>query len=243
MLNKLIIRSIVIAGVAVAAIATPGQAGIIDSKTDTLEPFDKGGNLDGGTITEVTSPARAGGKAFRHYIPTSGKRAEISFDRTKIGETYWLGWSLYFPKNFNPEGRTNIVSQWAAYPSSRNGNFACGGNGHKLTANGNKFEYDLQFQPNECIEYDLGAVSKERWVDFVMHVKWTGNKDGFLYLWKDGVQVISYNGPTWYNDEGDGPYFKMGAYKGSSGKGADFELFTDEYRLGDSSSSMGQVTP
>lgn len=244
MFTKSIIRSVAIAVAALVAIVVPGQAGIIESKTDELEPFDKGeGSLDGGSLSEVTSPTRAGGKAFRHYIPTSGKRSELSFSRTKIGETYWLGWSLYFPENFNPERRTNIVSQWASYPSPRNGKFACGGNGHKLTANGNNFEYDLQFQPNECKEFDLGSVPKGEWVDFVQHAKWTGNNDGFLKLWINGKLVLDYKGPTWYNDEGEGLYFKMGAYKGHPGEGADFELFTDEYRLGDANSSMQEVSP
>lgn len=83
-----------------------------------------------------------------------------------------------------------------------------------------------------------------------MQVKWTGNQDGFLKLWMrkgggDYSQAVDYQGRTYWNDEGEGPLFKMGVYKGDPDfKGpAPRYLYTDEYRLGDNNSSFEEVEP
>ncbi len=83
-----------------------------------------------------------------------------------------------------------------------------------------------------------------------MHVKWTGDSGGFLKLWTrtgggEYSQEVDYQGRTYWNDEGEGSYFKMGLYKGDPNfKGpAPRYLYTDEYRMGDSSSSFEEVAP
>jgi hypothetical protein len=81
-----------------------------------------------------------------------------------------------------------------------------------------------------------------------MHAKWTGDKSGHFQLWmrfgdNPFDQKVDYTGRTWWNDEGAGPYFKMGAYMGEPGwKGPDSRtIYTDEYRLGDGQSSFEEV--
>jgi len=126
-----------------------------------------------------------------------------------------------------------------------------------MVISNNTLRFNFQHQGDvadlQCDKFALGNVSDMRgkWVDFVMHSKWTGNSDGFLKLWmKVGngayVQMVDYTGRTFWNDEDRGPYFKMGLYKGNTnwkGAGAPRYLYTDEYRLGNSSSSFADVTP
>jgi hypothetical protein len=55
---------------------------------------------------------------------------------------------------------------------------------------------------------------KGKWLDFVMHARWTGDRDGLFKLWLkiddgDYRQRVDYSGATWWNDEDTGPYFKM----------------------------------
>jgi hypothetical protein len=59
------------------------------------------------------------------------------------------------------------------------------------------------------------------------------------------TQKLDYKGPSYWNNEGNGPYFKMGLYKGDPNfKGpAPRTVFTDEYRLGNDKSSFEEVSP
>jgi hypothetical protein len=91
---------------------------------------------------------------------------------------------------------------------------------------------------------------KGKWLDFVMHARWTGDRDGLFKLWLkiddgDYRQRVDYSGATWWNDEDTGPYFKMGAYMGDPGwRGPPQRtVHTDEYQLGDEDSSFDEVAP
>lgn len=202
-------------------------------------------------------PVRSGQKAFRHTVNRCSERSEFRMKKTQIGQTYWYGWSMFVPKDWgDSDPGFDILTQWATYPTKRNGNFTCGANGSYITRNGNnvvfKFQHKGEDTDIQCDRYNLAKISdiRGKWVDFVMQVKWTGNKDGFLKLWTrtgDGEysQEVDYQGRTYWNDEGEGPNFKMGLYKGDPNfKGpAPRQLYTDEYRMGDSSSSFEEVAP
>lgn len=207
-------------------------------------------------INNTAHPVRAGKQAFRHWVNRCGERSELRMKKTQIGQTYWYGWSMYLPSDWQDtkEG-FDIFSQWATYPTPRNGNFTCGANGSYIVRNGSNVVFKFQHKGDstdiQCDRYTLAKISdiRGKWVDFVMQVKWTGDKDGFMKLWmKTGdssyVQKVDYKGRTYWNDEGEGPYFKTGLYKGAPNfKGpAPRYLYTDEYRLGDSNSSFAEVS-
>ncbi|KJH72552.1 heparin lyase I family protein [Aliterella atlantica] len=208
-------------------------------------------------IDNTAHPVRGGRQAFRHWIDRCGERSEFRMRKTQIGGTYWYGWSMYLPPDWQDtvEG-FDMFSQWATYPTPRNGKFTCNGNGSYIVRDGSNIVFKFQHKGDnidiQCHPYTLAKISdiRGKWVDFVMHVKWTGNKDGFLKLWMrtgrgNYSQPVNYQGRTYWNDEGAGPYFKMGLYKGNPNfKGpAPRYLYTDEYRLGDSNSSFQEVAP
>jgi hypothetical protein len=218
------------------------------------------------TIEEVAAPVRAGGKAFRHFVGPStaaeaNYRAEFAMDYTKIGETYWLGWSLRLPEDFNYTASWLIVSQWAHYPPHPNRKLPLpgGGAGHHLGLDRDHLRFTLQHadphDPNGSIAQPAWTVvdrvsqARGKWMDFVMHAKWTGDTDGFCKLWVqvDGAGYdlkVNYTGRTWWDNEDRGPYFKMGLYRNRQKKDLPaLELFTDEYRLGDAASRFDDVRP
>lgn len=242
------------------------EAKIIDSVTEDI----KEGHAsmgDGGSscnkLENVTTfmgntahPVRAGQRAFRHWINNCGNRSELSMKKTVIGNTYWYGWSIYIPSDWKDSSEGfDIFAQWATYPTPRNGKFTCGANGSYMVRNRDTLIFKFQHKGDkadiQCDRYNLVTIPEMRgkWVDFVMQANWTGDTDGFLKLWmKVGngsyTQKVDYKGRTFWNDEGSGPYFKMGEYQGNNNAAPSPRyLYTDEYRMGDASSSFAEVAP
>jgi hypothetical protein len=253
--KRLLLLSVTLCLTLFAAISS--QADVIESATESFTGSRQG------DVTLVSSPVRAGSRAFRHSISNTQERAEFEMGKnTRIGGTYWYGLSYFLPSNFPTgsgiDGGFTLIAQFAAYPSANN--WPCRGVGsHILLGSGEgrgqagKMTFVLQKRPEggsvSCQQFTVEDIDnmKNRWTDVVMHVKWTGNSDGFLKLWMrlgDGtwVQKIDYKGATFANNEGTGPYTKFGAYVGNPGRGSRL-LYTDEYRLGDANSSFNDVAP
>lgn len=85
---------------------------------------------------------------------------------------------------------------------------------------------------------------KGRWVDWVIHARWSHQKDGvgFMKIWKDGKLVVDDRGPNMFNDSAGmkGPQF--GIYKWPWLKGpSDVHeriVFFDDVFVGDHRSPM-----
>jgi hypothetical protein len=205
---------------------------------------------DGGSVSVVGSPVRAGSASFRHSLPGSGGRAEIKTKPTQIGGTYWYGVSYFIPQNMNVSSYT-IINQFGAFPSA-NAPFPCGGIGSKMSMREGKLFLDFQRQGEggsrvKCDKVPLIDFSsmKGKWTDIVMHVKWTGNTDGFWKIWirqgtADYVLKMDHKGRTFWNNEGAGPNFKWGGY---SGGGSNRSFYSDEMRIGDQDSCFDEVAP
>lgn len=235
-------------------------AGIIETVNENMSfGSDSCNKIDKVTtfVNNTAHPVRSGQYSFKHWVDRCGKRAELSMKGTSIGSTYWYGWSFYLPTDWNDsDAGWDIISQFPTYPTNRNFNGdGCGAVGSYMLRSGDHIEMRLQHPGSkdiECSYFSLGKVSQLRgqWVDVVMQVKWTGNSDGFMKMWRKAgsgqyEQVANYSGATYWNDEGGGPYFKMGLYKGNTNyKGpAPRTIYTDEYRLGDGNSNFQEVAP
>lgn len=259
------VLGMVVASVLVLAIPAVTQAqtkNIIESVTEDINQADPKIGKGGAScqkLENVTTPIRAGQRAFKHLVDRCGERSELEMNKTVIGGTYTYGWSMYLPTSWeNSRQSYDIVMQLATYPTKRDFlRYGCGGAGSKMSIRGDTLRLDFQHKGNtqdiECDQYALGNINemKGKWVDFVIQAKWTGNSDGFFKLWtrvdnSGYVQKVNYAGPTYWNDEARGPYFKMGLYKGNpnwDGPGAPRYLYTDEYRLGNATSSFQEVAP
>jgi len=64
--------------------------------------------------------------------------------------------------------------------------------------------------------FPVGPVLRNRWYDFVYHVKWSSGSDGWFDAWVNGAQILHYRGPTLY--AGQGCYLKLANYHTPVGK-------------------------
>jgi len=194
--------------------------------------------------------ARLGNCSSKHTLYNCAMRSEIRGKVTIIGRTYWYGWSYYIPEDFNQEKYT-IVNQMSCYPC--NNPLPGDGAGHKLDVKNSGWYYTLQRSDGKngseyTYEY-LGTLSEGEWTDFAMYAKWTGNENGFLKIWKNGKLKLDYTGRTWWNNEGWGPFFSGGEYKGrncwatKTGDPEPVIIYLDEIRVGNILSNYAEVRP
>jgi len=228
-------------------------------------------HVDKGQVTNDTGTKRNGEISFRCTLNRStNRRSELEArTRVNIDTVNWYGWSMRVD-NAWPNGASAIINQFATYPTN-NKNFwrdGASGNGSHIIigreggdvkyGSNNRVTFVLQHQGDsdgiKVTTFDLGHVNnfKNKWTDFVMETRWTGDSDGYLKLWYRplgaknwGSPKINYSGTTFWNDEGKAPYFKAGLYAGSPGSNwkARRRVWFDSYRHGNSSSYLNQVRP
>jgi hypothetical protein len=186
----------------------------------------------------VTSPVRNGNYASRFEVRDGdymygGARSEFREVYTvPNGDDIWYGWSTYIPADWLDPDMGSVITQMHGSPDpgeSRSPPFAVRVEDGKLTITGRYSS--VRNQPGNdgtpLTFYGPSYIEKEIWHDFVVHVKWSYENDGYLDVWMDGNQIVDYNGPIGYNDY-TGPYFKMGIYHIDT-IGV---LYHDEYRRG-----------
>lgn len=120
-----------------------------------------------------------------------------------------------------------------------------------ISSSGDKFTYKLKYYKGRdnkgraifgCKSFEIPA-EVDKWQDFVMHVKFSDNSNqGLIRLWKNGELYMDEKValmPPW-KDKMDA--WKIGAYVGDPGHGERL-LYTDELKVGDSTSSYQEVSP
>lgn len=139
------------------------------------------------------------------------------------GQTHWWAHSILFPNDYvDPPESTSSSWNWGALGGFHNTTNGSGQGNLTLMAmpataispdrpTGLSFKvaWGTQTSPQEAT-YPIGPVVRNQWYNFVYHVKWTSGSDGFFDAWVNGVQKMSYRGPTLY--PGQGVYLKLGNY-------------------------------
>jgi len=202
---------------------------------------------------EITQEhVRAGSYALKSVMNNKDKRAEVTnkYNRGAIGGENWYGWSVYFPADFPTDGRFDIISQFHDF---HKGKPSWGEDGKAPTCiihRDGRLQLDLKYQPapqsTERHSFALGNFTPGAWHDFVVHVSWTHEADGFFKLWLNGELMVDYEGPTYMDyPKQKGPYFKIGNYKGAGNwpGTAPRVLYFDEFRMGDAEASFEEVNP
>ena len=92
-----------------------------------------------------------------------------------------------------------------------------------------------------------------QWNDFVMHLNFTSDTDGFMRIWINGKLELDQSGRNYYEEHSRYPFFKMGLYQSQykfSGWSEDIiwnvnerTLYHDELRIGGAQSSYDEVAP
>ena len=143
------------------------------------------------------------------------------------GDDEWIGFSLYFPTGYQPtpcspdnDCYANSIFEMHA-PSGQQDQAPIHliinmkiGTAYGLTQSVPGFVLDLHTQTTGYNPkmFRLGDFVTGRWVDFVIHIKWSSAGDGIYEGWMDGVKKFSYVGQT-YNSANTLVYPMLGLYR------------------------------
>ena len=124
------------------------------------------------------------------------------------GQESWWAHSILFPDDYAipPPGARGVVFD---FHDTRN----LGGQanfiifvepGGRLTFKGHAGPTVVTDDAGNQYDYgaDAGPLVKNVWYDFVYHVKWSWNDDGFFQAWVNGVLILDHHGRTLYQDYG-----------------------------------------
>jgi hypothetical protein len=199
------------------------------------------------SLTVVTSPVRVGKYAARTLLRASdpevngGQRAEFShggkLTQIEMEKDYWYGLSIFIPAEFVAPTKSNaVLFQWHTQQGGPSPVLSIRAQGKEWLINGNA-------SPTEK-RRTLAKIpfEKDRWTDWVVHVRWSAEKKGFWTIWKDGVEVVNERDIVTQYPEALGPYAKFGQYH-SVGEVPQNVVYFDEYRVAGPEGSYEMVAP
>lgn len=213
-----------------------------DFESGSLIPFEVQGALPD-SLEVVTSPVRFGRHAVRSRLRSSdplvskGRRAELT-DHTPVllHEVRWYGLSIWAGDDFAVPARSDGIC-FQFHQHAKTGSpvlaFRLIGETWKITTDAASPRRTLAILP----------FAKNRWTDWVIRVRWSGDATGEWTIWKDGGQVVhETNVTTTRADETAGPYAKFGQYH-TVDEISQNVLYFDEYRLAGPASDYADVAP
>jgi hypothetical protein len=168
-------------------------------------------------IQIVEKPVYDGRKAARFELRDSdpennnGTRAEILLpgpDKTTSPER-WYAFAVFFSnEDFDIDTSDEVISQW--HQGGKTTPSLC----IRTKAGRIKMRIKPRIDGKEWIE--LGAIEKDVWQYYIIHVKHSSSADGLVELWRDGVKLVNHTGANMY-DLSTGvfhtPNWKLGIYK------------------------------
>ena len=153
-------------------------------------------------------------------IVASGTRAEIVFrPESKVKVERWYRFDLFIPERYENDPLEEIIAQWHEMPD-----FSRGENWRSppisLMQKDDKWFLFLRWSADtvntnataSAKRIELGNMEKEKWIQWIFHLKFSWEQDGLVEIWKNQEKILTYNGPNNYNDL-VGNYFKLGIYK------------------------------
>lgn len=174
----------------------------------------------------------------------------------KIGEEYWVGWSIFLPDDGSYQfdtGQPEVLLQ----VHGLNDSCDAGGMGppHALRPINGRWRWDVRWDPTRCMSstplgrevIDIGPQELGRWTDFVARFVFSHEDDGVTQVWLDGNLVVDRVGmPNHYNSA-KGPYLKLGFYKSgwlqSPSDVVSRTIYLDAIRVYEGSDGYAQVDP
>lgn len=149
----------------------------------------------------------------------------------------WYAASTYLPADYATDPAPELVTQWHT---------DAGSPPLALWTQNGQWRIVL-FGTQQTI---LGNYEKNKWVDWVYHVKWSPGSDGLVEVWKNGMKVMTRTGANIYANSIGGPYFRVGIYKwpwksGSNPASTSTKriMYVDETRVGGENATYYDVAP
>jgi Polysaccharide lyase len=186
-------------------------------------------NVGNSTAKIVTRPVAQGRYAGRFQVfPTTGTnpndRAEVVASQATSGgypgQTWWYGWSTYFPGPpqdwWDRGGDWNNITQFSStdnVPSQMAiGIDASHRRSSLIYAEG------MPFRRKRI----LATLRYNHWYKFLVHARWSIGSDGFVEMWLDGKRVVprvygatlrKQNSPATSDFTSPGMYVSQGIYR------------------------------
>lgn len=198
------------------------------------------------------------GHSFKTVFKRCHERAEIAGEKMRPGGEYWYGWSMFITEEWDSycnNGWGTSITQWHRYdgkmPSWLKGGLPTS---IYVTPTGEiklRILHEDSDKPKTKATktFELGRLKdiQGKWVNFVVHAKWSSGTDGFFQLWIDDEQRVDYKGSAWFYDPAItwGPYHKLGQYRGAEGwEGKEpLVIYYDYYKLADKKANYDFVAP
>lgn len=164
-------------------------------------------------------------------------RSELVQDADPVGTERWYGFNIFL-ENWSDDNASESVFQW--HPNNLTGTGTA-----SLWTSGGRYVYQTNAGGPNSEYTDLGPIISNRWVPWVIHVKWESDNTGVMQVWKDGKLVIDKTGIQTAPPEGT--YFKLGMNKwgwlDQSSAITQRVFYFDEVRIGDKKASYEDVRP
>lgn len=129
-------------------------------------------------------------------------------DLYKAKKDHWFGLKMFVDNNYQIDSTKTgeIITQFHLKSFYGNPPIAL------LIHNGRFVLTIIKNNDNKGVNYDLGPVEKNKWIEWKLHVIISKkDKDGLVELWKDGEQWVSVKGKNCYVNKR--VYLKIGIYK------------------------------
>jgi hypothetical protein len=158
--------------------------------------------------------SREGNKSLLFRLPNNDSRSEIRIIDIPNNTTKLIGFSVFFPKDYKTPTDWNLFAQWwQGAPASPPIAF-------EITPKSDEFKMRIltrhgPYQQNNITVHYNKALEKDKWIDFIieMRIDDSGGLNGILNVWKNGVEIVKYNGPLGYPNLNNTTNFRVGLYR------------------------------
>lgn len=185
------------------------------------------------------------GKSVRFELRKGeDKRSELAIDPHLAPGESWYGFSIYIPASFTYDLSPESLVQFHSLPDFSSGEdwrsppVMLGVMKDRLILDIRTSAKKVNKQDDFTFEReDLGAVAKNVWADYVIHVKWAYDNTGVLEIWQNKKLIFTRKQKAnRYNDVAF-PYIKLGIYKwdwagASNSITTNRVVYFDEVRIG-----------
>jgi hypothetical protein len=183
----------------------PGRAHLVDTARD--------GNTALRLFTQVgDSNVSGSGIHERNDLTTTQSQTDCY-----EGRTQWWAHSTLFPDDFivppsNGTHQWNVFFQFHQTSSTGQPNMVA----EVVSSANGGLRFRIYGGYGNRAHIKLGPIRKNVWYDFVYHIRWSSESDGFFEAWINGRKVATVRGPTLY--PGQGCYLKLSNYHSAMGQ-------------------------
>lgn len=167
----------------------------------------------------------------------SGTRAEIVFPET-TNLNRWYSFAIYFPRDgYAADYADEVINQWHQ-------------GGGLTPALCLRTKNDILYLRVLGVWKSLGAITKDTWQSYVLHVNHSSGTTGLVEIWRDGKPIYTFKGANMYKVTGDihNPNWKLGLYKSAWNGSSTTQvkkrvIYFDNIKLGGESVTYADMSP